>query len=110
MMNDDTSKGELGYDPSDRHSFPYQANDPPFDATFLEFDPLVMDRAPDLDAMEVIADFASSYDDYGPGEYRMLDMALRLFHKKSGDHAFDDIPFPDLFAACLDQAMVWERG
>lgn len=110
MINDETTKRELGYDPSDRHSFPYQHDDPPFDATSLEFDPVVLDRAPDLDVMEILSDLTAKYDDDGPSEYRQLDMALRLFYKKSNDSAFDDIPFPDLFAACLHQAEIWERG
>lgn len=97
----------LGYDPSDLHSFPYQANDPPFDATSLVLEDL--ERAAELDVMETIADF-SNYDNDGPGEYRTLDMALRLFTKLAGDSAFTDIPYPDLFAAALDQAMTWERG
>lgn len=108
-MNDDTANGGLGYDPCDRHSFPYQQSDPPFDATSLTFDAVVLDQAPDLDAMEVITEMLN-YDDDDLTNFRQLDMALRLFYKISGDSAYNDIAFPDLFGACCLQAMIWERG
>ena len=98
---------DLGYDQTDLFSFPYQANDPPFDASRLVIEDL--DRAAQVDVMEVLAAF-SMYDDDGPAEYRTLDMALRLFAKCVSTHTFEGIAFPDIFGACLDQAMIWERG
>lgn len=109
MMNDDTPKG-LGYDPCDRHSFPYQSQDPPFDATSLEFDEGVLEQAPHLVLNEFLVTLTDEVYFDGPNGYRTMDMALRLFWKKAGDSAFYDIAFPDLFAACLDQAMIWEVG
>jgi len=105
MINDNP----LGYDPCDRYSFPYQEQDPPFDATSLVLDQSSLDRAPDLDVMEVLHTL-TGYDDDGPSNYRMLDMALRLFYKLSDDATYEGISFPDLFAACCDTAMIWENG
>lgn len=103
---------DLGYDPTDRHSFPYQRQDPPFDATSLRLEPISIDRAPMLDTIETIAELLNLEVEETPvaSTYRMLDMALRLFYKISGDTAYNDIAFPDLFAACCDTAMIWERG
>lgn len=101
----------LGYDPTDRYSFPYQANDPPFDATSLVLEPLTMELAPELGDINMLEEFLNTFDDEDrPGAYRCLDMALRLFYKLSGNGAYNDIAFPDLFAACLHTAMIWERG
>lgn len=101
---------DLGYDPCDRYSFPYQQGERPFDATSLEFDEGVIEGAPDLILNTFLTTLVTdSYFD-GPNGYRTMDMALRLFYKKSSDSAYNDIAFPDLFAACLDQAFTWELG
>jgi hypothetical protein len=107
MLHDD-NRG-IGYDPTDRHSFPYQAQDPPFDATSLGLPDVSPEKAAELDPMETI-DTMIGYDNDGPSNYRMLDMALRTFYKLCNDSAYYDIAFPDLFAACCEQAMIWENG
>lgn len=109
-MNELILNDPLGYDPTDRHSFPYQQQDPPFDATSLEFDDTVIEDAANLILNNYL--LALTNDPYfdGANGYRTIDMALRLFWKKSNDSAFEDIAFPDLFAACLDQAFIWEVG
>ena len=107
-MNDRAEK--LGYDPSDPSSFPYQADDPPFNTHRLVLeDP---ERAARVDPMETLWSLACTYGDDGPSEYRTLDMACRLFAAlvKDTDNPYDGIPMADLFAAALDQALVWERG
>jgi hypothetical protein len=107
MMNEET-KGALGYDPCDQNSFPYQADDPPFGPHRLVIeDPA---RAAQVDYLEPLHTLSCTYGDDGPSEYRTLDMALRCFAAVIKDSAFAEIPYPDLFAACLDQALVWERG
>lgn len=106
-MNRSTT--QLGYDPCDLYSFPYQEQDPPFDATSLQLEDL--ERAACTDPLEAITTLLS-YDDDGPSTYRTLDMALRLFVKLVGSHdnAFDGVAFPDIFGAALDQALIWEHG
>lgn len=110
MINSDG----LGYDPSDLNSFPYQANDPPFDATSLVIEDIEL--AAELNVFEVIADFCcpalEANRPFGAADYRTLDMALRLFTKLASDsgNAFESIAYPDLFGAALDQAITWERG
>lgn len=101
---------ELGYDPTDQTSFPYQKNDPPFSANDLALDPSSIDEAPDLDLNYFFTRLTMEpYFNGAPG-YRTMDMALRLFHKVAGDPAYADISFCDLFAACLDTAFIWEVG
>jgi len=100
---------DLGYDPCDRNSFPYQADDPPFGPHRLVLSEITIDRAPDLDAIQTLADMLD-YDDDGPPNYRMLDMALRTFLNIANDPAYEGIDLPTIFAACSYQAMVWERG
>lgn len=111
MMNDNNTGG-LGYDPSDQASFPYQKQDPPFGADDLKLDPVSLDSAPDLDVFNFLVALvnpeAQKYDPTSP--YRMLDMGLRLFVKLTRDPAFNDLAYPDLFAAALDTAFIWEDG
>lgn len=102
MMNDEQHEG-LGYDPSDLHSFPYQSNDPPFDATSLVIEDI--ERAAELEPLDMMTQFTM-----GDFNYRTLDMACRLFAKCTNDSAYEGIPFADIFGACLDQAMIWEGG
>lgn len=106
MMNDEQHEG-LGYDPNDQASFPYQSNNPPFSAADLVLDPSSLEAAPDLsiDAyLDALPTFSSS------SRYRSLDMGLRLFVKMTQDPAFNDIAYPDLLAASLDTAFIWEFG
>lgn len=107
MMINDAMKGGLGYDPFDPTSFPYG-----FTAESLHLEDLSFEVAPDLDPLEMIHELAKNYDDDGPADYRQLDMALRLFVKLTNDvdGSWGDIPLPDLFAACIHTAMIWERG
>ena len=106
MMNHD----QLGYDPRDQNSFPYQADDPPFNWARLRFADVTPTGEHDL--FELLAEL-NTYDDDGPSEYRTVDMALRLFTKAIlgfTDHTLTGISYPDLFAACLKQALIWENG
>lgn len=102
---------DLGYDPCDQNSFPYQADDPPFGPHRLTLEDVTPERAAHLDAIYEVA-MTIDYDDDGPSNYRMLDMALRLFNALVHDeqNAYADIAFPDLFGACCRQAQIWERG
>lgn len=102
---------QLGYDPFDWESYPYQLSDPPFDGSCLVLEPHTLDVAPELDPFEEIATLIDP-DDNGPSAYRTLDMALRLFNRLINDpHGhFTELPMPDLFAAALHQALIWERG
>jgi hypothetical protein len=109
MMNQSTTGG-LGYDPCDRHSFPYQANDPPFDATSLALEPSTLRVAAELDIMETISEVIGYPGQRPEPHFRMLDMALRTFYKIANDSAYEGIDFPSLFAACCDTAMIWENG
>jgi hypothetical protein len=102
-------RNSLGYDPTDQSSFPYQADDPPFGTHRLHLEDLTLEVAPDLDIMETIHEM-TQYDDDGDSNYRMLDMALRLFHNLAADSAYEGIAHPELFAACCYQALIWERG
>lgn len=100
---------DLGYDPTDRNSFPYQKQDPPFGYNDLWFADTTIDNAADLDLDDFLVELTGSNFDGARG-YRTIDMALRLFHKAAADPACNDLAFPDLFAACLDQAFIWECG
>ena len=106
----------LGYDPSDYESWPYGFIGPYND---LHLEPLTMERAPELDCMELLAEYITvRYDDDGPSEARMLDMALRLFlhvatdrsNRQALDPRVNGLSHTDIFAACLDTAIIWERG
>ena len=111
----------LGFDPHDPDSYPYQVtffeDQEPFGWKTMEPESVTLGRAPDLDIMELLAEF-SSWDDDGPSEYRTLEMALRLFRKCCTEGEFRNafnpqycgISHADIFAACLDTAMIWERG
>lgn len=94
----------LGYDPFDWNSYPYGMS---LDSLVLE--PSTLDVAPELDPIETISNFLN-YDNDGPGEYRMLDMACRLFAKLTHEAAYHDLPAADIFAACCHTAGIWERG
>lgn len=103
---------ELNYDPCDQASFPYQADDPPFDASRLVLEPSSLESAPTLDIFayltELVGPNIQSNDPTTP--YRCLDMGLRLFKKLTEDSAFNDIAYPDLLAAAMDTAFIWEFG
>lgn len=109
-MNQSTNEGGLGYDPCDRHSFPYQANDPPFDATSLEFDDVDLSTAADLVLNNYFVELTNRPYFDGANGYRTIDMALRLFLKKANASELQDIALPDIFAVCLEQAFIWEVG
>jgi hypothetical protein len=102
-----------GYDPCDYASWPYSWDGP----DDMQFEPLTLERAADLDLFELIAE-VNRYDDDGPSEHRTFDMALRFFLHITNDPtyngAFDprrcDLSHSDIFAACLDTALIWERG
>lgn len=101
MMNHDNP---LGYDPCDQDSFPYQADDPPFDRRRLRFEDV------DPRFVDPLFDPTTEADDYRP-----VDMALKLFAKITQGllhpaYEYRDIPLPQLFAACLTQARIWEDG
>lgn len=105
----------LGYDPSDYDSWPYGFDGP----DDLQFEPLTLERAPELDPMELLAEYITHrYDDDGPSEQRMLDMALRLFlhivtdptYNGAFDPRINGLSHAAIFAAALDTAIIWERG
>jgi len=102
----------LGYDPNDQSSFPYQADDPPFNADRLVLDPYSLESAPDLDIFSYLSQLVNPefqrHDATTP--YRTLDMGLRLFVQLTKDPAFNEIAYPDLLAAALDTAFIWEFG
>lgn len=111
MMNDHTTRG-LGYDPCDQTSFPYQADDPPFNYDSLMLDPISLEAAPELQVMEYLTEIVGpNFQSRDPNSaYRTLDMALRLFVKLTKDSAFEGIDYPSLLAASLDTAFIWELG
>lgn len=78
----------------------------------LMLDPLSIDRGPELQLFDLLAevtgpDWVTHDPDAG---FRTMNMALALFTKLCDDSAFDGIYYNDLFAACLDTAMIWEVG
>lgn len=74
----------------------------------IQLDPSTQRLAPDLVLSYMLNNMA---DDFDPPEYhRTIDGALMLYEKLCTDTAFEGITRPDLFAACLDTAMIWERG
>lgn len=105
-----TNISDLGYDPTDRNSYPYSKNDLPFGYDDLVLDPVSINSAPDLDLRKYFIELTTTPYFDGPPGYRTMDIALRLFHKVAADDAFSDISMPDLFAACLDTAFIWEVG
>ena len=107
MMNHDA----LGYNPRDQHSFPYQADDPPFNWNRLRFEDVSPTGEHDIEDLLVELVTQDMAPEGGP--YRTIDMALRLFTKAIlgfTDHTLTWIPYPDIFAACLKQALIWENG
>lgn len=110
-MNDEPMRG-LNYDPCDQTSFPYQADDPPFNADRLVLDPSSLESAPTLDIFAYLTELVgSAFQRNDPTTpYRSLDMGLRLFVKLTQDSAFEGIAYPDLLAAALDTAFIWEFG
>lgn len=78
----------------------------------LMLDPLSLERAPDLQLFDMLAEITGpDWVKYDPDAgYRTMNMALALFTKLCDDSAFDGIYYNDIFAACLDTAMIWEVG
>jgi len=103
----------LGFDPCDYDSWPYGFDGP----DDMQFEPLSLERAPDLDLFELVAE-VNRYDDDGPSERRTLEMALRFFLHITNDPTYNGAFDPrvnglshgDIFAVCLDTALIWERG
>lgn len=96
---------DYGYDPNDPNSFPYG-----FTRANLMLDPATLEVAPDLNVIDMLVLISTDPDQVAA--FRMIDMALRLLNELQfdGDGAFSDISTPDLLAACIHTAMIWERG
>ncbi len=78
----------------------------------LELDPLSLERAPELQVFELLIDILDpDYVKHDPdAAHRTLNMALALFTKLCDDSAYDGIYYNDIFAVCLDTAIIWEVG
>jgi len=100
---------ELGYDPSDRKSYPYG-----FNSTDMVLDQSTIDRAADLDSMELLRDLLNPFSFSKTEQFRVLDLTLKLFLTLMKDdeahHPFDGLTLPDIFAVAIDTALIWERG
>lgn len=110
-----TPHHQLGFDPTDYSSWPYGFSGAHEN---LQLEGLSLERAPELDFFELLAE-VNKYDDDGPSEQRTMEMALRLFlHlvtcRECFNGAFDPrvngLAHTDIFAAALDTALIWERG
>lgn len=88
------------HDPLHR-PIPYNLN-----YTQLEFEELSLDKAPDLHLESIIFELPFS----GTEIHRIFDAALALYERKCSDTAFEGISRPDIFAVCIDTAMIWEFG
>lgn len=78
----------------------------------LKLDPATLERAADLDAMELLAyitdpDYVKNFPDVS---YATLDAALALYQTLIIDTAYEGLNRLDLWAAALDTAIIWCWG
>lgn len=78
----------------------------------LHPDPASLDKAPELQIFELLTEILDpTYTKYDPdAAHRTMNMALALFTKLCDDSAYDGIYYNDIFAVCLDTALIWEVG
>lgn len=74
----------------------------------LQFEDISLERAPDLDLLETMKEVYSYCTT--SGFRRTVDAALALYEKKCSNTSFDQADRAQLFAVCLDTALIWENG
>jgi hypothetical protein len=101
---------EIGYNPYDRTSFPYQHDDPPFSQQSLKLSLRTQFKMAEgigiVDQLEEMKVACQANPNSG---YRMLDMALRLFTKLEAE-SHEGKTTIDLFVSAIEQAFEWELG
>lgn len=76
----------------------------------LEFEPLTIEQATDLDLQQCLHQMAHDPDINDPTRNLILDAALALYEKQCHSPTYDFTDRPSLFAACLHSATIWHFG
>ena len=76
----------------------------------LEFEPLTIEQATDLNLPTMLSMLRISADINAPTQRLIFDAALALYEKQCHSPTYDFTDRPSLLAACLHSAQIWHFG